>query len=457
MIGYILLITTAIIISSIVYQWARTYIPTDPTECPDGVSISVKESRYDCENKELNLTLRNNGRFNIGGYLIHATTSPNQILASEELSQYTGLKIGAVIFIPFGNPMKPNNEIKNVFNLNNTNFSQIYSVEIIPIIHQDETRVNCADARIKEKLSCFIAGEACIPNTCLDLGYSCNTWDDGCGGTLDCGTCGSGFSCDAIGECISSTCTPATDPSFVGVCGTKQCGTAENGTGVNSCGSISCGTCTGGTCNSTGQCVTICGNGIIETGEQCDDNNTANSDGCSSTCQIETGYSCVGEPSSCINEIIIFMSSSTSNGNLGGISGADTTCNNLASSANLGGTFVAWLSNNTLNAKDRIPTGIPFVRTDNTEIAENLADLIDGDIEERIDKDENGDGGGTKDIWTGTTKEGINEGSNCNNWSSSSDSDKGRRGQTDKTNKDWTDDKDEDCEEVMRLYCLQIS
>jgi cysteine-rich repeat protein len=32
----------------------------------------------------------------------------------------------------------------------------------------------------------------------------------------------------------------------------------------------------------------VCGNGILETGEQCDDGNTANGDGCSSTCTIET-------------------------------------------------------------------------------------------------------------------------------------------------------------------------
>jgi cysteine-rich repeat protein len=34
----------------------------------------------------------------------------------------------------------------------------------------------------------------------------------------------------------------------------------------------------------------VCGNGVIETGEQCDDGNTVSGDGCSSTCQIE------GEP-----------------------------------------------------------------------------------------------------------------------------------------------------------------
>lgn len=43
----------------------------------------------------------------------------------------------------------------------------------------------------------------------------------------------------------------------------------------------------------------ICGNGIIETGETCDDNNTDSGDWCSSTCQIETGRQCSGEPSQC--------------------------------------------------------------------------------------------------------------------------------------------------------------
>jgi len=336
MIGYVLLITTTIIISVVVYQWVKTYVPAEVIECPDGVSVFIKESKYSCQNKELNLTLKNNGLFSIGGYLIHATISPNQSLASEDLSQYTklGEGKGAVIFQLLENSMKPSNEIKNVFKLNNTNFEQIYSVEIVPIIHQDKNRVNCGDARIKETLSCF---EACIPNTCLDLGYSCNTWNDGCGGTVDCGTCNSGFFCDAIGECISSACTPATDPNLSGICGIQQCGNVVNGT----CGSISCGTCnTGFSCDVSGQCATVCGDNIVGgteqcddgntnnnddciidtnssyecmnaicgdgylwnqgTGaEQCDDSNTDNGDGCSSTCLIENGWGCTGEPSIC--------------------------------------------------------------------------------------------------------------------------------------------------------------
>ncbi len=38
----------------------------------------------------------------------------------------------------------------------------------------------------------------------------------------------------------------------------------------------------------------VCGNGALEAGEACDDGNTAASDGCSATCQVEAGWSCPG-------------------------------------------------------------------------------------------------------------------------------------------------------------------
>jgi cysteine-rich repeat protein len=33
----------------------------------------------------------------------------------------------------------------------------------------------------------------------------------------------------------------------------------------------------------------VCGNGILETGENCDDSNLINGDGCSSICLVEEG------------------------------------------------------------------------------------------------------------------------------------------------------------------------
>lgn len=43
----------------------------------------------------------------------------------------------------------------------------------------------------------------------------------------------------------------------------------------------------------------VCGNGLVEITEQCDDGNLADDDGCSSTCNEETNFYCTGEPSVC--------------------------------------------------------------------------------------------------------------------------------------------------------------
>jgi len=42
-----------------------------------------------------------------------------------------------------------------------------------------------------------------------------------------------------------------------------------------------------------------CGNGIIQSWEQCDDGNTTNGDGCTNMCQIQSWRSCVNQPSQC--------------------------------------------------------------------------------------------------------------------------------------------------------------
>ncbi|MFZ4057382.1 MAG: DUF4215 domain-containing protein [Ferruginibacter sp.] len=46
-------------------------------------------------------------------------------------------------------------------------------------------------------------------------------------------------------------------------------------------------------------CSTVCGDGLKAGAETCDDGNAANGDGCSATCATETGYSCFGIPSIC--------------------------------------------------------------------------------------------------------------------------------------------------------------
>jgi cysteine-rich repeat protein len=45
--------------------------------------------------------------------------------------------------------------------------------------------------------------------------------------------------------------------------------------------------------------ATTCGDGVLDLLEFCDDGGSASGDGCSAKCEVETGYTCDGEPSVC--------------------------------------------------------------------------------------------------------------------------------------------------------------
>jgi cysteine-rich repeat protein len=69
---------------------------------------------------------------------------------------------------------------------------------------------------------------------------------------------------------------------------------ASSGTGTG--GGTGGGTGTGG--NDAGPTI-VCGDGVISKGEDCDDGNTDDGDGCSATCTFEAGWTCKSAPSVC--------------------------------------------------------------------------------------------------------------------------------------------------------------
>jgi len=77
---------------------------------------------------------------------------------------------------------------------------------IFPTIKADVLAINAGgDEEIAINAGGDIEGFfACFPKTCSQLGsYNCNSWSDGCGGTLNCGTCTSGYTCTA-GVCTAT-------------------------------------------------------------------------------------------------------------------------------------------------------------------------------------------------------------------------------------------------------------
>lgn len=101
--------------------------------------------------------------------------------------------------------------------------------------------------------------------------------------------CGSGPACGAGQVCSNGTCVCDTTSCPTGCC---QGNTCEPGNTTSACGSGggTCASCATGDSCSAGTCVApnpVCGNGIRETGEQCDDGNPSDLDGCDSTCKFE--------------------------------------------------------------------------------------------------------------------------------------------------------------------------
>jgi cysteine-rich repeat protein len=103
-------------------------------------------------------------------------------------------------------------------------------------------------------------------------------------GTFSAPRCGNGA--------INTAWLPSGTPS------TEACddGNTAGGDGCSS----HCDVETGYACSGTpSMCAPICGDGLVVGNEQCDDGNAVAGDGCSDTCTVEPGYSCMGNPSDC--------------------------------------------------------------------------------------------------------------------------------------------------------------
>jgi len=101
-------------------------------------------------------------------------------------------------------------------------------------------------------LACY-NGACCTPKTCSELGKQCGGWDNGCGGTLNCGTCASGQTCDSTGQCVAS-CIPESDSAFCSRLG-KNCAIVSANDNCGGARMVNCGTCQIGQVCSNNVCV----------------------------------------------------------------------------------------------------------------------------------------------------------------------------------------------------------
>lgn len=197
--------------------------------------------------------------------------------------------------------------------------------------------------------------------------------------------------------------------------------------------------------SSTGPNPPLCGNGVVEGDETCDDGNVTPGDGCQE----------------CARDSVMFISSETYQGfALGGLDGADQRCQSLAAKAGLASplTFKAWLSTPAMPAAQRLlHSGGRYVMVNGLVIAQSWEALTSGTIENPIMVDEHSE---TQDtlVWTGTlaTGEPALGSEFCEDWDDDSGLLKyGGVGLSASSDSTWSFFDQGPCGSELRLYCVE--
>jgi len=92
----------------------------------------------------------------------------------------------------------------------------------------------------------YVFGDACVATTCAAEGAECGSIEDGCGGSLDCGSCTAPETCGGGGTanvCGTGSCVPLTCEEAG-----ATCGQVDDGCG----GELDCGPCDGDSGTSSG-------------------------------------------------------------------------------------------------------------------------------------------------------------------------------------------------------------
>lgn len=197
-----------------------------------------------------------------------------------------------------------------------------------------------------------------------------------------------------------------------------------------------------------------CGDGAFDRGELCDDGNLIDNDGCSSTCVRDAAF--------------VFVSSALYPSDLGGPFGGDNLCQGLATDAGLPGLYQAWLSIDILAAPDHITElPLPYIRPDGVLVADSFAALVEGmpaKLKASISVTETGEAlkldrqtclSGPP-VWTGTDETGLAvPAGNCNGWETPEAIDPATAGKATATDGSWTRGCTLKCADMAHLYCFE--
>ena len=283
--------------------------------------------------------------------------------------------------------------------------------------------------------------------------------------------------------CGDSVCQNNEDPMSCFVDCDTVCGNGELEPGEQ-CDAM------GNTANCDEDCTfPQCGDGFVNTEfmtEQCDDGNRVNTDDCVENCQLAAcgdGFLHAGDEEcddgnqvdtdACSNDCLlpcrIFVTASTFNPPaIQGVEGADDICQAAAMTVPglgaPGNTWLAWLSDDKSSPSTRIPPANKtfkgyYLLPTGAPVAKGWTGLTSGMLMNPINVTEAGGVAGNPPVaWTNTLPDGTSGGpDDCEDWSEAIVDTSSIRGNIMATSEQWTVSTLSDCASTLHLYCIEAS
>ena len=235
--------------------------------------------------------------------------------------------------------------------------------------------------------------------------------------------------------------TGSTSASSSGSSGSSGSSTGGSSTSTDASSSAAM-TSSGGSDSSgtSGEAPDTCGDGLVQPGERCDDQNADDDDLCNNDCQDRQR---------------VFLSPQVPGP---GIGEPDVVCQTAADDAGLEGTFRAWIALDGTTPAERFTRDSGWyvmIGADWPHVARGFEDLESGQLEHPIDRD--AFGAWVDDpqplVWTGLTAMGTLGEADCGGWQ---DKDaKGQVGFYHSLGALWTNFAVVDCDQDARLYCFE--
>jgi hypothetical protein len=145
-------------------------------------------------------------------------------------------------------------------------------------------------------------------------------------------------------------------------------------------------------------------------------------------------------------------------GNLGGRDGADKACQDLAGSAGLEGTWIAYLSTSAESAAQRVGSARGWIRTDGRPVADLAQDLDQGRLWYPVRLDEHGKPVGEPgEVATGADPSGGTTPRTCADWTTSDAGGLLVSGSWGATTPAFEANFYSGCTQAFHLYCLEAS